>query len=259
MVSANLPDGTDQVTIWWSSQGRTRKVSGAVKRSFTGEGAFLDLEAGFDVPTSYELECFSGGISIGRVSIGTTTLAWVGDENGCVIQQPLNPNLHAVVTNLQGSWPSITRSSLGEAVYTEGNSYPSLIGFGPRLAATDVAVNFGAASREVAAAVWATLGTEVAPQMPVWLIRSHHGFLPRVFFAHVPALTETDFDLFQDGTWSTFTANVTEIARPAPGLVISPLSYTDLDVSYESYDLRDAAYASYAEQDSDFSLAGAAG
>lgn len=251
----NLPEGTDTVTLWWSSQGKRDRVSGAIRRGFIS--AFLDLEAGFDVPTSYEIECFSGSTPLGSVGLGTVTLPWEGEENGCVIQQPLNPNLNAVVTNLEGSWPSITWNSPGETVTPQGVVTPSLVSFGPRGAATGVPVNFAAPTREVSARVHATLSAEEA--VPVWLIRANHGLLPRRFFAHVKTLKEVDFDLTSEGEWSTFETTVDEVARPAPGLLVSPLSYDDLDISYESYDARDAAYPSYDASDTDWSLAGAAG
>lgn len=95
--------------------------------------------------------------------------------------------------------------------------------------------------------------------MPVWLIRAHHGFLPRVFFCYVRTLVEVDINLRHRGEWTRFQAVVDEIAPPAPALVISPLSYTDLDVTFESYDDMDAAFPSYNARDTAWDLAGAAG
>lgn len=258
-VDVTVPDGTDSITVWWSSQDRSDKVAGAVRRGFSGEFGHLDVEAGFDVPTSYELECFVDGVAVGRISIGTVTLPWAGDPLDCLIQQPLDPNLFAIVSNLAGSWPTLTWDAPGELVGTQGAVFPSLVGFGPRGGATGVAVDFGAPTRQVSERVRATLGTQAVPQLPVWLIRSHHGFLPRRFYAHVQSIQEVDVNLRMAGTWSRFLSTVTEIARPAPGLLIAPLSYDDLDVSYDDYDDRDAAYVSYDAMDTDWSLAGAAG
>ena len=255
-----LPDGTDTVTLWWKSQGGTDLVAGAVKRPMTTAFGHLDVEAGFDVSTAYEIECFDGSRRLGRVSLGSAVLPWEGDPEACLVQQPLNPYLNAVVTNLEGSWPSMTWNAPGELVRTQGSRFPTLVGAGPRQAAEEVAVDFGAPSRSVAAQVRATLGTQSDPQMPVWLIRSHQGILPRRFYAHVKTLKETDLDEMAGGEmWSEFTATVSEISRPAPGLLLSPLSYDDLDASYASYTARDAAYRSYDEMDTDWALAGAAG
>jgi hypothetical protein len=259
MLTVALPDGTDTITLWWSSQGRSDKVPGAIRRGFAGAFAHLDVEAGFDVPTAYEVECFAGTTPLGQVSLGSVVLPWAGDPNGCRIQQPLNPYLNAEVMNLSGSWPSLTWNAPGELVSTQGAVYPSLVGFGPRQAATDIAVDFGAPTREIADRVKATLGTQDSPQLPVWLIRAHQGMLPRRGYVHVQSLQEIDVNMRAGGEWSRFQAAVTEIARPAPGLQITPLSYEDLDVSYADYDVRDAAYASYDAMDADWALAGAAG
>jgi len=120
-------------------------------------------------------------------------------------------------------------------------------------------VDFGVATREDADRVRATLGTQAEPQLPVWLVRTHQGLLPRRFYGHVKSLVEADINLRAGKTWSRFQSTLSEVARPAPGLQVSPLSYDDLDVSYASYDERDAAYASYDEMDTDWSLAGASG
>ncbi|ODU55211.1 MAG: hypothetical protein ABS99_07865 [Acetobacteraceae bacterium SCN 69-10] len=147
----------------------------------------------------------------------------------------------------------------GELVRVQGAVFPSLVGAGPRQAAQEVAVQFGVAGRGMFDRLWATLGTQDDPQLPVWLIRSHQGILPRRFYGHVKTLTQTDAGYTGDEWWAEFSSTLAEVARPAPGLQVSPLSYDDLDVSYASYDERDAAYASYDEMDTDWSLAGAAG
>lgn len=258
-LEVSLPEGTDSVTVWWSSEGRSDKVAGAVRRSVSSSFAHLDVEAGFDVPTSYEVECFAGGVSVGRIPLGEVVLPWTGDPDGCLVQQPLDPNLHATVVNLEGSWPSLSWKAPGEKVYTQGSSYPSLVSTGPRRAAEGVALQFAAPSREVAGRVKSTLGSEVDPQMPVWLVRSHHGFLPRRFYAHVQELVESDFDLRMGGGWSVFSSVVDEIARPAPGLIISPLSYTDINASFGSYVELNAAFTGYGQLNTAWELAGAGG
>jgi len=258
-LSVALPAGTDTVTLWWSSEGYSDTVPGAVMRPLTTAFGHLDVEAGFEVPTAYEVECFADGNSIGRVPIGETTLPWVGEDDACLLQQPLNPYLNAVVLNMSGSWPKLDREAPGELVRVQGSVFPTLVGSGPRQAAQDVALQFTVAGRDMAARVRATLGTQNDPQLPVWLIRSHHGILPRRFYGHVKTLTETDGGYTGEEHWTEFSSNVTQIARPAPGLQVSPLSYTDLDVSYASYSERDAAYSSYDEMDTDWALAGASG
>lgn len=259
MRSVDIPAGTDTVTLWWVSERRTDVVPGAVRRPLSTSFGHLDVEAGFDVATRYDMECFQGSSFLGRVTLGETTLPWDGPEDGCLVQQPLNPYLWASVTNMDGSWPSLTFEAPGELVRVQGAMFPTLVSTGPRQAAQDVALRFGTSSRESMERLRATLGDQNDMQLPVWLVRSHQGILPRRFYGHVKSLTQTDEGHTGDEWWSEFSATVTEIARPAPGLQLAPLSYDDLDVSYASYTERNAAYTSYDAMDTDFSLAGAAG
>lgn len=259
-VFVDLPEGTDRVTLWRTCAGRTMEVRGGIRRAFAGSISVPDVEpSDRGLPSSYEVECFSGGVSLGRVGLGSTVLPKPREKYSTIVQQPLDPHLNVVLEELDVMVPSVSRSAPGGLVRTQGNPYPSLIGFGPRGGVEGVEVAFAAPTREVAEAVWATLGSQDRPQLPVWLVRSSHPLLPPVFFCEVLNLEEQGVDLHVGGVQSRFVATVTEVAPPAPSLVVAPLSYADLDVSYASYDDRDAAYGSYSEMDSDWSLAGAAG
>ncbi len=260
-VTVTLPSGTATVTLWRTCQGRRMKVRGVVDRAMSGSLTVLDYEAAINVPSGYEVECYdSAGASLGAVYLAQATLPWVGDSETVVIQQPLDPHLNASVRNMVGSWPSVSRETGGEIVYVEGAAYPRLVGTSPRRGMTDIALDLEAATRAVSASVWATLGTETASQIQVWLIRpTNAGLLPAVFFAYVESLVETDITVGIGGEISRFTATVTEVSPPAPGLVIDALSYADLDVSFESYTDMDAAYTAYSARDAAFDLAGAAG
>ena len=258
-IMVDVPEGTDRVTVWRRSEGRAVKVRGAVERSFLGSVGLLDFEAGFDTDSTYELECFSGGDPVGRVTLGTTVLPWSGDPNGVLVQQPLDPSLNAVVVNLEGSWPQVVRDAPSELVHTQGRSLPTLVSSGPRRGVEGLEVDFGVTDRVSAERLWGTLGSEERPQLPVWLVRSPRGILPRVFFGRVGALAEVDVDTRTGGGWTRFQASLDEVAPPAPALVVSPLTYFDLDAVFASYDARDEAFASYNEMDAAWEYAGAAG
>lgn len=255
----DLPAGTDRVTLWRSSGDRSIKVRGGVDRTLITSLSLLDMEPGRGVPSSYEAECWDGAVAKGRVALGTVTVPWVGDPMSVLVQQPLDPHLSIEVFNLSGSWTSLTQVAPGELVYNEGQPLGTLVGFGPRRGFENVQIDFGVASREAAAALRATLGSEAQPQLPIWLIRGGDDFLPRVFFCVISRLVEVDIDNTSGLGWSRFQATVSECKPPAPALVVSILSYDDLDAAYVSYTARDAAYASYDEQDRDYSLAGLAG
>jgi hypothetical protein len=257
-VAVDVPEGTDRVTLWRRSEGRAFKVRGAVRRVFTGGGGFQDFEAGFDTTSAYELECFDGDLPLGRVSFGTTVLPHFGDPADVLVQQPLNPHLNVVLGATWHHGHSIDRVAPGGPVRLQQRSLPTLVGADVR-SGVATQVHLEAGTRAAAEAAWATLGTEDEPQTPVWLIRGVHPLIPRVAFFDATTVEEVDYDLSMGGTRSRFVLATGEVAPPAPGLVVSPLSYNDLDASFSSYDEMDAAFVSYDARDSAWEYAGAAG
>lgn len=253
-----VPDGTDAVTLWRVSEGRQMKVRGVVGRAFANAAGWVDLEAGFDIESTYIADCYSAGALLGRVNLGSVVLPWNGHPWEAVIQQPLDPRLYAVVTVNVAEQTRVSRSAPGSLNRPEGSGYPLMVGAGPRGGARSSA-RFRVYDRTAARDLWATLGSESAPQLPVWLVRSRNELLPRVLFTDARDVDEQSVTTDMGGDVSDFTLPITEVASPAPALVLGTLSYTDLDVSYASYDARDAAYVSYDEMDRDWSLTGAAG
>lgn len=250
MVAADLPVGTTSVSLFKVVGGRTISVRGAVLRAFVTSLTLQDMEAPFGVATNYLAEGFNSlGASLGRVSLGTTTL----DVTDSVIQQPLDPSLSAKVTRLQALGSELHRKVRGELVTPEGRVRPTLIAEGPRQGLSELDLDF-LVEPAGADTLIASLGTEDKPQLPVWLIRTPPPQrLPRLLYVFVPDLVEVPYP--NNGV-VRLQAQVDEIEPPAPGLVTPPLSYADLDAAYATYALRDAAYASYAAMDSDWSLAG---
>lgn len=258
-VVADVPDGTDRVTLWRSCEGRALKVRGGVDRAYSGTLALLDMEAGFDTDSVYELECWSGEESLGRVSLGSVVLPWEGGDGAVLVQQPLEPSLNATVVNLDGSWPQVTRGARSDVVFPEGARYPTLISGGPRQGIAGAAVDFGVTSRSDADRLWRTLGSEERPQLQVWLVRSRGGLLPRVFFARVGDLTEVDIDTRLDGEWSRFQAELDEVRPPAPALVAALLTYADFAAVFPSYSGMGDEFPTYSGMGSAWEYAGAAG
>lgn len=259
-----VPADATAISLHRVAAGRTMKVRGALSRTFNGGFAVLDYEAPFE--SAQYLADFLTPTGVVRVPLGSVILPWTGPEASVVVQQPLDPHLNAAVRNLSGSWLTLTRPADGDLVRPQGAAYPSLIASGPRHAAVDVAIDFEVVDRSTAARVWATLGDESAPQLPAWLVRApNRGLLPPVFFCEVLGLAESDITVAEYAAGnapesiSRFKAQVSEIAPPAPGLVIAALSYDDLDVSFPDYDMRDAAFPSYNDMDSAWEYAGAAG
>lgn len=259
-VSIEVPAGTDAVTLRRSSGARTFDVRGAVRRPLSGGLGVQDVEAPLrGESVSYEMTCYAGDTAVGVVPIGSVVVPRVGEKYETVIQPPLSPRLSVVLEETQANVPEVGREASFGLSETLDAYVPSVVAVGRRRGLSGVQLEFALPTREIARRVWATLGTEDTRQLPIWLVRSTHPLLPDVFFCAVQNPVETSVNLHVGGEQSTLTVTVSEVAPPAPGLVIAPLAYEDLDVSYESYSLRDGAYSSYTEMDTDFSLAGAAG
>lgn len=258
-VTVEVPDGTDRVTLWRSCGGRSLKVRGGVGRFYAGSFALLDLEAGFDRPSSYELECWAGSSSLGRVSLGSVVLPGPADPWVTVVQQPLEPRLNVVFEETEVNAPGIGRVGPGSLVTVEGASYPTVLSQGPRSGLSGVELSFIATTRETAAAAWATVGSEDDPQLPVWLVRSRHPLLPAVFFCDNRGLQEIGVNLHVGGSQSRFELTVDEVAPPAPALVAASLTYSDLASVFPTYSEMAAEFVTYSVMGSAFEYAGAAG
>lgn len=260
-----IPDGTDRVTVLRTVDGITHKVQGAVDRAYSGSLSVLDYAAPPNASSTYEIDCYGGDVSLGRVNAGSTFLPWVGRAGDVIVQNPFNPNLNAVVRNMAGSWQQISRDAPGDAVWSEGESLPTLVGFGPQRGVDALAVDFEAADRATAAKVWATLGTKESPQLRVWLIRSPNpGLMPKVFYGHVGPLAEMDRTVGRSkgargGGVSRFRASLQETKQPAPALMVPSLRYSDLAAAFGTYSGIADALPRYQDWASAWEYAGAAG
>lgn len=252
--AADLPAGTDRVTVWRVANGREFKVRDGIDRVVISAVNMVDVEPDLRGSIIYQAECWAGSTPLGRVALGATEMAWAG---GAVIQQPLDPSLSVEAVLKWGTANELARESPGALVFSSGAVAPDYVGFGPRraLQGVDIVLDVAESDRET---LHASLGTYAQSQLPIWLIRAPDVRWPAVFFCHVPRLVEVDRSGY-GGNVLSYVLKVDEVNPPAAALVISLLSYDDLDVSYASYTAMDAAYASYDIRDRDYSLAGAAG
>lgn len=264
--TVTIPAGTERVTVWRVVDGIEHKVQGVVGRAYTGSLSILDWAAPPNASSSYLIECFAeDGRTLGRVSAGTTFLPWGGQPGEVIVQNPLNPNLFAVVRNMAGSWPQISRDAPGDDVWAENDALPSYVGFGPQRGVDALNVDFQAQDRATAAKVWATLGTPDAQQMRVWLIRSPNpGLMPKVFYGRVGPLTEVDRTVGRSkgeggGGSSRFRAVLRETKQPAPALIVPTLRYSDLGAVFGTYSAIGAALPRYSEWSAAWEYAGASG
>lgn len=263
LVAVDVPAGTETVTLWRLDADRDRKIQGAVNRPLGSTVSILDYAAPPNASCSYEIEFENAAGPIGRAAVGTTFLPWNAPSEYVLIQNPLNPNLNALVKNMSGSWPSIQRSVPGVDIATEGEDLPIFVGAGPLSGIQDLAVDFLAETRETAGKVWATLGTRQNPQIKVWLIRSPNpGVLPAVFYGRVSAPQEIDETVSEATATrvSRFRATLTETRQPAPALLAPSLRYSDLAAALGgTYTSIARALPRYSQWASAWEYAGAAG
>ncbi len=249
-----FPAGAATVSFTRTSEGVTHDVRGGQRLPATVPAIVTDPEPGFGVVSTYTVVGRnSAGDVIGTFPVGTVTLEY----SKVVIQQPLDPRLAVEVERLAAPARTIRRSTPGELVYPEGQSRPGLVGLGPRRGVQDLTLEVRVQSNAAADMLQATLGTEDAPQLPVWLVRTPPGQrIPRVLFCHVPELVEQDVSWYSERV--VFAAEVTEVRPPAAGIAGSGLTYSDVGVFYSTYSALGAAYATYSDIARDTSLVGAA-
>ncbi|MFK4760294.1 hypothetical protein ACI3KS_05100 [Microbacterium sp. ZW T5_45] len=251
---SEFPAGSVTVSLTRTADGRTMDVRGGQRMPSGSPVVVLDPEPAFGVPNVYTLiGRDAGGVVVGSWPLGSVVVAF----DGVVIQQPLDTRLAVRVTRLAGTARELIRETPGELVYPQGQSLPGLVGLGPRRGLRDVALALKVASGADADMLQATLGTYDTRQLPIWLVRTPPGQrLPRILFCRVGSLRELD-----DSWWTgavRFTAVVTEVTPPAPGIAGVALTYSDVKVFYSTYSAVKARYATYSDVKRDTSLIGAA-
>ncbi|WP_439593886.1 hypothetical protein [Microbacterium sp.] len=250
---------TDTVTVDFErrAEDRTFKVRGGMSRSATTTAVVMDYEAPFQIESVYSARCMDeDGAYMGTVTLDATTLAF----GGTVIQQPFDPKLAVEVVRLAAMAGPVRQSTPGDLVRTENSGLPTLIGTGIRGGVEGFTLAVRTDTLAAYRALQATLGTYEQPQLQAWLIRTPPPILlPRVFFCAAPSLDAIERTLHFGEERVEFTAVVTEIEPPAPGLSPAVLRYSDLVALFDSYSDIAATYTLYSDILRDQSLVGAAG
>lgn len=254
-----FPAGSVTVSLSRTCEGRTMEVRGGLRLPATSPVIVLDPEPGFGpgsgVENAYTLLGYDvAGDVVGSWPLGSATVVF----DRVVIQQPLDPRLAVQVVRLAGNASFLERETPSSLVYLQGQSLPGLIGLGPRRGISDLPISVKVASHADADMLQATLGTYAQPgQLPVWLVRTPPGQrLPRILFCHVAKLRELD-----DSWWTDevrFSAVVTEVRPPAPGVAGAVLTHSDMKVFFTTHSEVEAQYATHSDVKRDTSLIGAA-
>lgn len=253
------PDDLDEdaatITIYRLSEDREWKVRGGVNVA-VGSAA-LDFEAPFGVTATYRAEQFdAAGASLGWTESASTTL----DVEGTWIHNPLEPTLGVAVEVDQDSIADVSRPAPGGSFRPETGGVRTWIGTGARegLAGAPVVLNVDGSAN--LAAVDTMLGAYAARQIAILCVRTSDPVLgwPGTFFA-AGDWQWRDRTYQYGGDWAQLVGTVNEVRPPFPGLVVPLLTYDDLDAAFPGgYDVRDAFFSSYTEQDRAYEYAGTA-
>ena len=251
-----FPAGAVTVSLVRECEGRTIAVRGGKRLPATSPIILTDHEPGFGVESAYTvLGHDAAGNITGSLPVGSTVV----DFDGVVVQQPLDPRLSVQVKRLVSTAAEISRETPGELVYPQGHGLPGLIGLGPRRGVEGVHLDLFVSNHADADALQDTLGTYEKRQLPVWLVRTPPGQrLPRVFFCHVPRLTEVNINGHIGMEYLQFSAVVTETRPPAANISAAVLTHSDMKVFFATHTQVKARYATHSDIKRDTSLIGAA-
>jgi hypothetical protein len=254
--AGDVDPGTTRLRLWRYSEGREWLVRGGV--DIVPGVAALDWEAPFGVPSQYRGEMFAAdGTQIGFTEVEQTLL----NVDTVWVHNPLVPT-NAVNLGTFGLLDvdnTLTRPTVGEVVYGEGETVGRRIGAGRR-GVTGKQFGFAVETVTDADALQRMLGGYETAQVGVLCIRTPPpARMPRTFFASVSEPNEVDRDARWGGSRTDLLFTATEVKPPFPGLTTPLLTYSDLDAAFSTYSAMDAAFSSYSDRDRAYEYAGVAG
>lgn len=248
--------GTVRMRLWRYSEGREWLVRGGV--DIAPGTAAIDWEVPFRVQALYRGEMFdAAGLSLGFTDAASVTV----DVGDVWVHNPLVPtnSVRLGPFGLVERDTTVSRPTVGEVIYGEGDTVGRRIGSGRRGVA-GWATGFAVENVEDADALQRMLGDYVTQQVGVLCVRTPPPFrIPRTLFASVSDDAEADRDVRWGGKRTDFLFTATEAAPPYPGITTPLLTYDDLDASFSTYTLRDAQFSTYTAGDRAYEYAGAAG
>ncbi|PCN47014.1 hypothetical protein Csp2054_14320 [Curtobacterium sp. 'Ferrero'] len=250
---STLAGGTQTIVVRRTAAGRTMPVRGGVNLFAVGGAAVLDQEVPFGVPVTYQAEQFSAdGVSLGMTDPATVIV----DTTDTWVSQPLNPSLALQVRVRVMSTETLAWESPGDTVWTQGDALGRTIN-GQRSGLKGVSLLLRLLHPADAATFDAMFGTYDTTFPAVLCIRTPPSVpLPAVLFwgcTTPKRLTSGANKLVQ------YQLDGSEVAPPAPGLVVPSLTRDDIDAAYPTRAARAAAYTSRLARDTDYKLAGLAG
>jgi hypothetical protein len=253
----DLPPGVAELTLYRTAKSRTHKVRGAVEVPVASGFSTQDLEAPFQVPSSYRAEMFdSTGASVGFTATAVATL----NVYECWVHNPLDPAGAVAIDITDLSGRSIVRPVDGQKYNPENRPLAVFI-TGRRRGVEGVQMLFETDDDATASKFDAMFGgyEEDDQQVPVLCIRATPFLdLPTPFFAGTLAPSRKPVNVHMGGALRGWEAEADEASPPFAGVVVALLRRMDIDYAFASRNARDAAYSSRLAVDRDYSKAGIA-
>jgi hypothetical protein len=252
-VLVESPAG-ERFTVTRQAGGRTLKVRGLVNVLAAGGGSVRDYEAGFGVQSTYSVEYFTGGLSVGFSAPTSTKLQ--GLEPGWAwFHDPLYPESAVKVRLLKGAAAELLRATPGEFADVPGRSVGFVIP-GTRGGLTNVVLDCFTETAAEGERLDALFGGYDSDSLSIICVRATpETGLPPTLFAFVGSPTKRPLGV--DGRSATWAISGTETSPPAPSFVMPLLTYDDFTAFYADYASFTAAYPNYLTASRDYSIKGA--
>ncbi|TFC30115.1 hypothetical protein E3O55_08510 [Cryobacterium sp. MDB1-18-2] len=247
------PAGVDHFTVTRTAAHRKFKVRGLVNVIAAGGGSIRDHEAGFNVPSTYQAEYFTGGLPTGFSAPAATTLyglspgwAWFSD--------PLDPTSAVKVEFLKGAAGELVRSTPGESLDVPRRSVGLTIP-GTRGGLKQVVLDCYTSTRADGEKFDALFGDYDSDSLSIICIRAlPETWLPPTLFAFVGSPAKRPLGV--DGQRVYWAMQGDETTPPAPAFVTPLLTYQDFTDFYATYAQFTTAYPDYLTASRDYTIAG---
>lgn len=248
-----VPADTVTATVFRVVNGISSRVRGAINVFAAGGFAVVDTEIPFMVDVAYRAELFDAdGLTLGFTD---DTIVFCNLDI-TFMHNPLNVTVGVQVDPLPSFAADVGSPFEGELVQPSGGGTPVWVGFG-RTGLRGVSLDVATDTDSQAADFRSLFGSESLQVPPILCVRTHPKWaLPLPFFALVRSPREQRFNVEFGGEIRYWVLQADEVRPPAPALAGPTLTYLDMENTYADYEAAEAAYLTYLDAESDFSLAG---
>lgn len=249
--------GTATVTVYRMAGGQERQMRGAVLAPTGGTFTRIDFEVPFNIPVTYRAEQFDvSGVSLGFTASSSVTVV-IGQT---WMHNPLDPDGAARITLTGESAGTIVRRSPGIVSRPLGRRAGVVLSE-PRQGVTGLRIHVHTFTDADADRVQAMFGDAGMP--PLVCIRlggdDVRMRVPQPLFLSTMSVQEIDLNHRWGGGELEHQIEGDEVDPPVPGLFIPLLRAKDINVSFATAVVLNAAHLRAVDVNRRYDLAGAAG